>query len=615
MGKKLTIAGEGIKVDYDIDTLMPEVDVGYKVWIQDKGFKPYIELKFKERTETLYLKDAKVIEHEQWQKGFGQGITSRFSQFVMDGEELFVTFETLIWIDNAFNDLHFEIIPIREEQGCIRKIAWPGPFVFSERDSKNYTVLPQYQGVLIPSDLPEQFKMYEKGKYHTRAFYMPWWGQIDKGSGYIAIAETPWDGGVDFSHPAGGPTGISPVWYPSLGKLEYNRKIKYSFIEHGNYNDLCKIYRTYVKQNGEFVTLEEKALKNPYVNKIIGVPIVHSLIYYHIEPISAYYNIEENERLIPFAKRSEQLRRLKALGVDKLYLHMDGWGKRGYDNLHPDILPPCEQAGGWEGMKELSDTCKELDYIFATHDQYWCYFKDAETYDPEQAMYDEDGKLKETHEWYGGEQAYMCAHFMLHYIKRNFESLKKNGIELKGTYFDCLSVAELDECFHNEHRLTRKQCLEERRKCMEYARSEGILSSSEETIDWAVPSMDLVHRAPYETVNEVKGIPVPLSNLVYHDCIVTPWIITGKNVGSPDNCFLHALLNGGAPYLGIEADKDEISKNRIVCELHKKVGKSEMLKHEFINGNIKRQRTTFADGTSVEVDFDTNEYLIKEIEK
>ena len=34
-----------------------------------------------------------------------------------------------------------------------------------------------------------------------------------------------------------------------------------------------------------------------------------------------------------------------------LYLHLDGWAQPGYDNQHPDYLPACKEAGGWEDMK------------------------------------------------------------------------------------------------------------------------------------------------------------------------------------------------------------------------------------------------------------------------
>ena len=80
------------------------------------------------------------------------------------------------------------------------------------------------------------------------------------------------------------------------------------------------------------------------------------------------------------------MKRLKALGLDKLYIHTDGWGKNGYDNDHPYILPPCEQAGGWVGFKKFSDVCRELGYVFALHDQYRDYYYDSPVFDKNKAI-------------------------------------------------------------------------------------------------------------------------------------------------------------------------------------------------------------------------------------
>jgi len=56
---------------------------------------------------------------------------------------------------------------------------------------------------------------------------------------------------------------------------------------------------------------------------------------------------------------------------------MHGWESRSYDNLHPDILPPCPGAGGREGMRHLAAVRAERNFLFAVHDQYL----DAASYD------------------------------------------------------------------------------------------------------------------------------------------------------------------------------------------------------------------------------------------
>ena len=64
----------------------------------------------------------------------------------------------------------------------------------------------------------------------------------------------------------------------------------------------------------------------------------------------------------------------------KGFVHIDGWIKEGYDNQHPDTMPPCENAGGIEGMLRLKKTIQDAGYQFAVHDQYRDYYVDAPSY-------------------------------------------------------------------------------------------------------------------------------------------------------------------------------------------------------------------------------------------
>ena len=88
---------------------------------------------------------------------------------------------------------------------------------------------------------------------------------------------------------------------------------------------------------------------------------------------------------------------------------------------------------------------------------------------------------------------------------------------------------------------------------------------------------------------------------------------------------LYALLNGGAAYMdkdgaypgcdgafeGAESRlEEEIQRYRIVAALQEKVAKCQMLRHEFIDGDLNRQKTTFSDGTTVAIDLETGSYQI-----
>jgi len=77
---------------------------------------------------------------------------------------------------------------------------------------------------------------------------------------------------------------------------------------------------------------------------------------------------------------------------------------------------------------------------------------------------------------------------------------------------------------------------------------------------------------------------------------------------------LQGLLFGGVPEIPI--DQASVSEKtrmltRQMCALHKRIGMLEMTRHDFLSNNYRKERTTFADGTTVTVDWDTNSYRIE----
>lgn len=591
------------------DTLGIEIISSGENWKFDETYKPHFYVK----EEKIFFENAERIEHFEWNTGVGTGIRSVFSGFKLQGKHDELSFQTVVWIEYATQDIFFELNPLTESEVMIGDFYWPGQMEFSNRSRNWYTVINNRQGLLIPNDWKyEVGKVVFDGQMCSAGAFMPWFGQVRQEAAYIGIVCDPWDAGYQVDHPAESDyCHVSVRWLPSLGQMAYKRTIKYRFMKHADYNDLCKVYRSYAKEKALLVTLKEKAAKNPLVDKFIGSAIVHTGIKDHISPDSFYYDKEhpeKNDSVVPFAVREKQMRKLKELHLDKVYLHLDGWGNPGYDNQHPDYLPACEEAGGWEGMKSLSDSMKEMNYMFAIHDQYRDYYFDAKTYDPEFSMISPEGKKPEFARWAGGWQTYICASQSPLYLRRNFTELFRQGIQLEGTYLDVFTCNEADECAHPWHRMSRKECIEYRKSCFDFLNANDIIPSSEEVPDWAVPSIVTAHYGPYAFMLEEKGhtlgIPVPLFNLVYHDCIVLPWMMDSNK---PEGDYmLYALLNGGAAYLNCELQGEalerEIKRYKVVAELQEKVAYCEMVSHEFLDDSYNKQKAVFADQTEVIID-------------
>ncbi|HOY57941.1 MAG TPA: DUF5696 domain-containing protein [Verrucomicrobiota bacterium] len=548
--------------------------------------------------------------------GFQTGLKIELGGFRDGSEPLDLTIQLFLCLEGPDEDLTATAIA-SDGAARVEHCDWPSGLVSESFDA---TAVPFMQGMLLPKTWPEKTWLYDTLSF-GRGLYQPWWGHQQGGAAMLVILETPDDGGCHFEHPAGGPTHIGPRWVNSLGRWSYPRRARLCFLEQGDHVDLAKRYRRHALATGRFVSLREKIARSPRVARLIGAPVVHTSILYHIQPESSYYKKDDpahNDQLVTFEARARELEALASRGVTNAYVHLDGWGFRGYDNLHPDVLPPCPQAGGWEGMKRFADVCDALGFLFAIHDQYRDFYLDAPSYDERHTVTDAAGNRPLHSVWYGGRQSVLCSSLAPGHVRRNHTAILDHGVKLRGAYLDVFSVVPPDECYQIEHPVTRTDCLRFRAECLNFVRSYGGVVSSEEPSDWSVPYLDLVHHGPFGLSpgpgsGPAMGIPVPLFNLVYHDALLMPWSMERGEWGIPnkDLGFLHALANGGMPYLGLTPSSDQLERVRTVTRLHARVALLEMTRHEFLDAGWRRQRTTFADGTRVTIDLDRDEWKIE----
>ncbi len=601
------------------------------------GTAPWIFLPGKVETEEgeIPFASASSVSMERIQNGVGNGIKVKL---VLPAEKGDVSFELRFWRElSGEGDFYAEWIPISGALSQIKRVCWPGNAEFSEVRSDWYSLITLQQGLLLPNGWPEELsRLPFSGQLCSAAAYMPWFGQVKGKSGYIAVALTPEDAGYRCIHPAGGDCSLSFYWLPILGEMSGVRRIRYSFRNNCDYNTLAKIYRKYVRETGLLRTLAEKAAANPSVDRLIGAGFVHTGIKTHVDPESDFYDPDapdKNNHLTTFDTRADEILAYKQLGVDRLYLHLDGWAEPGYDNCHPDYLPACREAGGWEGLLRLQKTIEDCGYLYGLHDQYRDFYHHAPSYDPAFSLQSADGSIFTMARWAGGPQDYLCASQALSFIRRNFSCLSENGVHPDGSYLDVFTCNEPDECANPAHPMTRSDCLRERLHCFSWLTAQGILPSSEEVSDWSVPQLVFCHYAPYAFMMEAygapkKGIPVPLFNLVYHDCLIIPWPME-KYPG--EDYKLYALLNAGAAYLqrdpaypGIDGAfgsnqqrMESVARWKEVSALQRKAAKLEMVLHRFLSDDFSRQQTVFSNGKktlTVTVDFTADRYEIREEE-
>jgi hypothetical protein len=628
-GGKWIITGKKHQATLTQSDLSVSVQAGNARWNMNPSAMGDMIVKSNREPISLRLADARKISIVPYETGFRTGVKISLSDWIVKGKPIDLQLFLTLGFESQDDELVFDVAA-NERECSLRQLDWPAALDAREVD---YTLLSNGRGTLLPRAWPREYfpirTITSEGKiaatdhsllqsHVVESWSMSWWGFQKGRAGMMVIVETPDDAAYQFSHPAGGPTIIGPRWRAQLDRFGYVRTARLSFIADGNYVDMAKRYRRYVKESALFVSLLEKIARTPAVKDLIGTPQMRASILRNLKSDSDRYDTADqskNYNLISFDERSRHLRELKTKGMERVLVFVSGWPHLGYDRQHPDSLPPPDAAGGWDGMKRLVDTCRELNYPVIFHDQYRDYYMDAPSYDQQFAIHEEDdsqppqqfpgsrfgdskrGQIPYMRHWDGGTQAYLNARFQLGHLLKNYQLFFDHGIRPQGIYIDVIGYVPPDQDFNQEHPTTHTEAMNRQAAMLNWSRQNLGIVATEAGADWVVPYVDVVNSSGGGS----KAILLPLYNLVYHDSVIVSF-------GARDEkSLLQGLLFGGVPEWPIQqanVSEKMLGLMRQMLALHKRIGLLEMTKHEFLDANFRKERTTFADGTTVTVDWD-----------
>ena len=613
------LRNEHLQVIVDPTTLQAEVlqlASGLR-WTFGRHAEAELQVIYGTTTITARLSDARSITLRRYST-----LTEERLGYMLEGLPgnvgLLVTF--ILPANQAF--LRIELDPLPSASAAtIGEVWYPGPLT-SVEDEPQYTVWPNMAGTLIPAHHPQSIGLppdaetapvgwHARNEALSRTLYQPWWGVVGRRGAYLAIAETPFDFSLDIQHPSGGPTRTSPTWLPSLGRLAYPRAIRYQFFAGVDYVTLAKAYRDYSRSIGRWMSLQDKFERNPIAERLVG-----SVIF----PVSVCsYNQQQKPPAVhvtSFSHLTSRVRRMRALGIERAYYHVDGWGFHGYDNHHPDVLPPCPEAGGWDGLIELSRAADKAGHLLGLHDQYRDYYLDGPAFQESRTVKQADGSLPYIDYWAGGPQSVLCAKEALPYVRRTFTELLGRGVKLSASYLDVFAVVNMDECYDIGHPMTREDCYRWRTEALDYVRSLGLAISSEEPVDHFVPHLDFAHWADSPRVDFMRGdhlgVPVPLHNLVYHDALLLPAAFDyAYDPALRLTYFLQGLAQVEIPYGKIAWDDQEsFAQVNLMAQLHRAWGTQELVGHKLLEADGSVQEYVYPEG-KISIDLHEGRYRIE----
>ncbi|MBN1808126.1 MAG: hypothetical protein JW909_03595 [Planctomycetes bacterium] len=503
-------------------------------------------------------------------------------------------------------DVIFEVRPEFTDGPAARDVLYPRHMIIPVK-AGNYTVFPLSQGSIIPADWPDRFHHPEGYSEQAMAFHGAY--VADGDCGYAAIAETPDDMYLAVWHDAGAAASTFIHWLPSMGALAYTRRVRYMFRRGMDYRQQAFAYRQYAMDKGFYVSLKEKAKRNPNLEKLHGGCVVNCS--------AAARNFRNmSYRFLPFATTAERVEKFRKLtGIENASIHLDGWGKYGYDNVHPDTLPPNSDCGGARGLRELSERVKAAGYLFGLHDQYIDNFMDAPSFLDENFRYKEDGEPVKVNNWNGGMAYHNCYAASLRFVKRNiFEGVRDLYMYHNSPpvvdicaptayYLDCFTRTV--ECYNPEHPLSRTENRAVQLEILRTVRTGNngqtppIVLQIEHVRDFAIPELDFSYglghlTADVETTDgghaaRPVGIAVPIWHLAFHDTVILP------HAGDQ----MHNLLYGNPCWFGLgeetweERVSAELEIKQLVLKLHADIGFEPMTGHELLAADGTVEKTDF----------------------
>ena len=487
------------------------------------------------------------------------------------------------------------------------ELAWPPPFAAQAGDRM---VLPINEGMGFPVDEP-----YEGPRrmitYGGHGLCMAFFGIADdaSGAGWMAIVETPDDAACQVSD-AGGCVTPGVVWEPQKQRWGYARRLRFVFFDRGGHVAMAKRYRAYAKENGLLKTFDEKIAERPLVRRLLGAPNVWCWDGDKIGVARMLADAGITHYLWSGGGTPQEVAHFAAL-PDVLVGRYDIY----QDVYHPDVM----KAQGRKGTG-LNGEAWPQDIMWSA--------PDSNAWRRAWAVKDKSGNWVHT--------AMMCDRPAVDWERRRVtEELRR--IPYNARFIDTTVAAPWHECWNPAHPLTRTESKFWKMELLRVLGDEyGLVVGSETGHDASVPYCDyyegMLSVAPFRVPDSGRNIQqvwtnspartakymvgekyrLPLWELVYHDCVCAHWYwgdYNNKLLDLWEKRDLFNVLYGTAPMFVVSRrrwaeEKDRLVKTyRLTEPVARHTGASEMLGHEILRGDRTLQRTRFADGTAVTVDF------------
>ena len=484
-----------------------------------------------------------------------------------------------------------------------------------------YMVVPHGSGYIIPADCPHALpgEGDERGLIGGR-WSMPLFGITRGAAGMCAIIESWWDCDVSFEHTPGDRSAFDINWASSLGELAYPRRVLLCFAPDMDYVAMSKRYREYARETSLLRTLQEKAEETPIIRRD-----VESILFRW-----PAWNPDRVDEVLG------QVRAIREMGLDVTFF-FPKWSSAGYA---PERGTANTANSGWQcflldtpvpgGWSSLVDYAARIRDLGCTIQGFVCprgQDEDGPDFDGNRWPRDADCRVIDD----------LSTHDVFDRMVRGLDNLEEQGLKFDTLYYDGFSAYyPLVEDFSETHRVTRRETFEAQNACFAETRRRGIRPAAELARFWCIGdcdyffftdwSSDRLSNTPNQGASYPVGEPVPLFQLVFHDCFGAGFSGGGYAAYTAGydwwaSCMprLYELLFASAPAYNWLPDGDvpiinltgDMMKRKCAwlkrwSAFYRAVAMSEMVSHQFLSDDRKQHRVKYANGITAEFDMSQN---------
>ena len=576
-------------------------------------------------------------------------IVSMRNQFVVDAKKLpngvdfelldpknTFTFHAVVELEENEPELAVQL-RTGAETACAEPLYYPYPFASRTTDR---VVLPMNEGISFPAteNPPSVSSLYTYGGH---GLCMAFWGvvndviDVEKSDGYMGIVETPDDSFVlvepspaDFqkstSEDDAKTLSIAQAWRGSKKRFGYDRTLRLVFFDKGGYVALCKRYRKYAKKIGLLVDFDEKIKRNPNLAEGIDLLVGAANIW-----------TWDSDKL-------GKIRKLQEMGFDRILWSAGGSPEQikemnkipgvltsRYD-IYQDVMDPARypELRGIHSLWIPEAWPKEI--VWDDSDGNWTKGWTADAKDPSKPRIP---------------CGVLCDLKAPSYAEKRLSALLETT-PYRCQFIDTTVASPWRECWNPDHPMTRTDSKNARMELLAlFGRRFNLVCGSETGIDASVPfcdyyegmmslgpyrcpesgrNMDLIWKDVPELVEKYQlgeTYRLPLFELVYHGCVVSYWYWGDYNNKFPALWLKRDLFNAlyGVPpmylFKGEFLDENRerfVESYKIAEPVSRLTGRVEMTDHQILTEDRKVQKTVFANGISVVVNFSDRDYRYEE---